>query len=363
MLHVAVDTGSGVAAAIADHMANGEGFDHHLLLSRDPTCQIGDRLERLAASVTELPAGRLAEVRCVRATCEALSPEIVHAHSSFGGAYARVALPRRWQARIVYTPHCYAFERLDVGRGVRAAFWLAEAALSFRGGQVAACSPLEASRARSLPGTQRVTYVPNIGRVPDSAWEPAPPDVVRVAAAGRITAQKAPGLFAEAAQLSRRSPRRMQWVWVGGGDPALEAILRSAGVEVTGWLDRDRALRAVAGSSLYVHTATWEGAPMTILEAVAAGVPVLARRTAAMEALQVQPLFETATDLLELIREFPAGPAITEAHRCGERLRRRHSSLAQQQALATLYGQVPIGVTGPSRPPPPLPPGGPTGGA
>ena len=45
---------------------------------------------------------------------------------------------------------------------LRGAFWLAEAALSLRGAQVAACSPLEARMARSLPGRGQVTYVPNI---------------------------------------------------------------------------------------------------------------------------------------------------------------------------------------------------------
>jgi len=335
-----------VAAAIGDHMANAAAFDHHLLVSRDATCQIGDHLDRRATSVIELPAGHVAQLRCLRATTHALQPEVIHAHSSFAGAFVRLGLGRRWQPRIVFTPHCYAFERTDISRPVRRVFWLAEAGLSLRGSQVAACSPLEATMARSLPGRQRVTYVPNVATGPPQIPTPAPSSgVTQVSAAGRVTAQKTPRLFAEAARRSRdragTAPSRhagaLTWVWIGGGDPVEEDVLRAAGVEVTGWLPRGEALRRLADSHLYVHTASWEGAPMTVLEAAAAGVPILARRTAAMEALGIEPLFDSVSALLELVDDFPDGPAAQTALRCGAALRRDHSAEAQGAALEAVY--------------------------
>ena len=340
VLHVVADTGSGVAAAIGDHMAAMPGFEQHLLVSRDDTCQIGDHLERMATSVIEAPPGRLAQLRCLRVTTESLQPDVVHAHSSLAGASVRLALGRRWQPRIVYTPHCYAFERTDVAWPLRRAFWLAEAALSFRGSRVAACSPLEASLARALPGPQRVTYVPNVASPSPGGAPPMPSGLRLVAAAGRVTAQKAPELFAEAARASRVTTSGsdpLRWVWIGGGDPAQEALLRAAGVEVTGWLPREEALRRLAHSQLYVHTASWEGAPMTVLEAAAAAVPVIARRTPAMEALGVEPLFRSVPELLDLITDFPDGAAAMTAARCGETLRRNHSHQAQALALETVY--------------------------
>lgn len=344
MLHVVAHTGSGVAAAIGDHMASADGYEHHLLVSRDATCQIGDHLERMATSVIESSPGSVAQVRSLRAAADALQPDIVHAHSSHAGAYVRLALGKAWQPRIVYTPHCYAFERTDISRPLRRAFWLIEAALSFRGFQVAACSPLEASLARSLPGRQRVTYVPNIASPPPVAAEPVPPDVTVVAAAGRVTAQKAPWLFAAAARscgsASPSGSGRVRWVWIGGGEADQEALLRAAGVEVTGWLPREAALRRLAASQLYVHTASWEGAPMTLLEAAAAGVPVIARRTAAMEALGVAPLFASVPELVDLVGEFPDGEAAAVAHRCGETLRRNHSGRAQAEGLEAVYAGV-----------------------
>jgi glycosyltransferase involved in cell wall biosynthesis len=327
-----------MAAAIADHMANAPECDHHLLVSRDTTCQVGEHFEGFATTVTELPDARLSQVRRVRQATRSLRPHIVHAHSSYAGAYVRLALGREWQPRIVYTPHCFAFERTDVSRTLRSAFWLVEAGLSFRGGQVAACSPLEAALAGSLPGRHAVTYVPNIGRTPEGTWEPPPVGAVQVSAAGRITAQKAPALFAEAARRSDRAGQPVRWQWIGGGNADQEDLLRAAGVEVTGWLPRDEAMRRLAASHLYVHTAAWEGAPLTILEAAAAGVPVLARRTRAMEALEVEPLFESAAELADLVGAFPDGPALTVARHAGDRLRLRHTVEAQREALAVVYG-------------------------
>jgi len=354
VLHVVIQTGSGVAAVIGDHMAHAGAFEHHLLLSRDTSCQIGDHLERQATSVTELPLGLLPQIRRLRGAALALEPDIIHAHSSFAGALVRLSLGTRWQPRIVYTPHGYSFERTDVGRALNRAFRLAEAALSFRGGQVAACSPQEATLARSLPGRQRVTYVPNVAPGPYGNRLSAPhpgagaiPPVIEVSTAGRVTAARAPWLFAEAALRSGDEAARshaptgtIHWVWIGGGDEADEQLLRGAGIEVTGWLAREDALRRMARSHLYVHTASWDGAPMTVLEAAAARVPVLARRTGAMEALGVEPLFDSVRELLDLVAEFPDGPAISAAHRCGETLRQNHTALAQGRALEEIYSRA-----------------------
>jgi glycosyltransferase involved in cell wall biosynthesis len=79
---------------------------------------------------------------------------------------------------------------------------------------------------------------------------------------------------------------------------------------------------------------------MTILEAAAAGVPVVARRTPAMEALGIQPLFDQVSGLLDLIADFPSGPAIALARRCGEELRRTHSRSTQSRALEAVYGRA-----------------------
>ncbi|MGI9079652.1 MAG: glycosyltransferase family 4 protein [Acidimicrobiales bacterium] len=351
VLHLHFRWGAGSAAAVSDYIRATPAFEHHLVYAVAPGCQLDDQVQEQAASVRELPSGLARQIVAVRRAVAAVEPDVVHAHSSLAGACARTALGRRWPSRVVYTPHCYAFERTDVGPVVRSAFWLAEAALSLRGGQVAACAPYEADLARSLPGRQQVVYVPNI----------AGPDAMRssgmgssgmgskvgrrregepmvVIAVGRLAPQKAPEMFAHAARIRRDAGDRSRWVWVGGGEADLERQVRSAGVEVTGWLPRRQALEELAASDVYVHAAAWDGAPITVLEAAAAGVPILARRTSAMASLGVEPLFDTAEELADLVGRLCDGTVAAVAERSGRRLREAHTPAAQREALHHVYG-------------------------
>jgi glycosyltransferase involved in cell wall biosynthesis len=352
VLHLHFRWGAGSAAAVSDYIRATPAFEHHLVYAVAPGCQLDDQVQELAASVCELPPGLARQIVAVRRAVAAVEPDVVHAHSSLAGACARTALGHRWPpSRVVYTPHCYAFERTDVGPVARSAFWLAEAALSLRGGQVAACAPYEADLARSLPGRQHVVYVPNIanpGAMQSSGTQSrarasrigrrGDGDPMAVIAVGRLAPQKAPEMFAAAARIRRDAGDRSRWVWVGGGEADLERQVRSAGVEVTGWLPRRQALEELAASDVYVHTAAWDGAPITVLEAAAAGVPILARRTSAMAALGVEPLFDTAEELADLVGRLGDGSVAPVAERSGQRLREAHTPAAQREALHHVYG-------------------------
>ena len=348
VVHVVVGAGSGVVAVVEDHMANTPEFEHHTLVVLDQTCSIGGDLEQLATSVVELPDGRLARAPAIRSAVERLDADVIHAHSSFAGAYVRTVLPRRRQAQIVFTPHCYAFERTDISPRVRAAFRLAESLLSFRGRHVAACSPREAAFAEQMPGRQHVTYVPNVVRAYAPALRTSSPSAgsrpLVAVTVGRVTAAKAPSFFAEAARQSRETDLDIEWTWVGGGgssnERAAEDELRAAGVRVTGWVPRTEARDWLESADVYVHCASWEGAPITILEAALAGVPVIARRGPALEALGVAPLYDTVQELLEILHEHPNGPAFTVANASIAGLRDRHTSERQREHLMHVYSQA-----------------------
>jgi glycosyltransferase involved in cell wall biosynthesis len=340
VLHVAINAGGGLTAALEDFIVSTADHEHHLLVEWDSSFPVDGDLERLVASMTEVPRGQIGRVRSIRSTVERIAPDVIHAHSSFAGASARLGLAKRWRQHLVYTPHCFSFERTDVGTATRFAFWIAEAILSFRGGRVAACSPVEASRARTLPGPQPVSYVPNVVRynVPRVEVDPpAPGNPLTVVTVGRVTPQKAPELLARAADHGVRTGLSARWVWIGGGDPDGEDVLRRAGVEVTGWLLRREVIRRMAHAHVYVHTAAWEGAPITVLEAAVAGIPIVARRTKAMQELGVAPLFDTVEELVTILEQYPDGPAFVTARQSAERLRSNHTAAAQREALLAVY--------------------------
>jgi glycosyltransferase involved in cell wall biosynthesis len=340
VLHVVESLGSGVATALEGYIRNTPGHVHTVLAWRRDGAHTGDALDRLAAAMLSLPPGRLAQLRAVRRHVAQLRPDVIHAHSSYAGLYVR--LLRRPGRSLVYTPHGFSFERRDVSAAFRGVFWLTEALLSLRGACVAAVGPREARLAERLPGRQLVLYVPNVAD--DLQLAKSTPDHrtgetgrLRAAAMGRITAQKSPGFFRSAASLSQKFGLPIDWVWVGGGDPEDEQALREAGVLVTGWCSRSAALGWLSTADVYVHTAAWEGAPLSVLEAAALNLPILARRSAALEALGLEPLYDTPEAIVAATKAL-----FDERHRehlraRSQRLLERHGPDAQRRMLEHLY--------------------------
>jgi len=55
----------------------------------------------------------------------------------------------------------------------------------------------------------------------------------------------------------------------------MAALLEAAGVDVTGWQERDKALDRLADLDVYVQTSLWEGMPIAVIEAQVAGIPAV----------------------------------------------------------------------------------------
>jgi glycosyltransferase involved in cell wall biosynthesis len=355
ILHVVESLGSGVTTALEDYLRSTPEYVHVVLGWRRHGAQTGDELDRLAVGVLPLPPGRLAQLRAVRRWVDKLRPDVVHAHSSYAGLYVRL-LSRRLAATVVYTPHGFSFERRDVPAPARGVFWLVEAALSLRGAPVAAVGPREAELARRLPGRQPVIYVPNVIRLaepvrpvpagePASVGEPATvgageagaPPRLRLATLGRIMPQKGPEYFRRLVLLGRELDLPLCWIWVGGGEPAAEQALREAGVLVTGWSSRSAALGWLATADVYVHTAAWEGAPVSVLEAAALGLPIVARRSPSLAALGMPSLFDSPEALIEAVRSLLDERRRAELRAHSEVLLRQHRPEAQRMALQRAY--------------------------
>lgn len=346
VLHVVESLGGGVATALESYIRNTPRQAHTVLAWRRDGAQTGDALDRLATTMLPLPAGRIAQLRAVRHHVARLRPDVIHAHSSYAGLYVR--LLRRPGRSLVYTPHGFSFERRDIPVALRGLFWLIEAALSFRGACVAAVGPREARLAERLPGHQLVMYVPNVvdHLQPASSIRLAssPPGDngenvgrLRVAALGRITAQKSPGFFRSAARLSRERRLPVDWIWVGGGDFEDERALREAGVLVTGWLSRPAALGWLSTVDAYVHTAAWEGAPLSVLEAATLDLPILARRSPALEALGVEPLHENPESLVAAVAGLLDGQRREQLRARSRSLLQKHRPDSQRRTLEQLY--------------------------
>jgi glycosyltransferase involved in cell wall biosynthesis len=184
-----------------------------------------------------------------------------------------------------------------------------------------------------------------VGEPAAAAGEPAAAEVgeagapprLRLATLGRIMPQKGPEYFRRLVLLGRELDLPLCWIWVGGGEPAAEQALREAGVLVTGWSSRSAALGWLATADVYVHTAAWEGAPVSVLEAAALGLPIVARRSPSLAALGMPSLFDSPEALIEAVRSLLDERRRAELRAHSEVLLRQHRPEAQRMALQRAY--------------------------
>jgi glycosyltransferase involved in cell wall biosynthesis len=315
VLHVteAFAAGTGLAIISFARATQDQGVDS-FLAAQDRGSGLVDELAADSPFVEAriLPPGLPALGRGVREAVDAFHPDLVHVHSSLAGAVVRL-LPMR--VPVVYSPHCFAFERRDVSPVQRGVFRAAEQLLARRTAAFVCVSPREAGMAQRLGGGALVRYLINSSLPVDPAGErrPAgePADALRLVGVGRLTPQKDPAFFADVVTALRETGVPVEGTWIGAGDDgeALAALQR-ANVRLTGWVPSPRVPALLAEQSFYVHTAAWEGGPIAVLDAMAAGLTVVVRRIDAYEGLLPGHwLFDDLSEAVEMIRTLSHPPA------------------------------------------------------
>jgi glycosyltransferase involved in cell wall biosynthesis len=342
VLHVTEALGGGVATAIESYVARTSGrVEHIVLANRRPGHDVGDNLEASTTFVA-LSGGRLGGVRALKRLVAQESPDVVHAHSSVAGVWARAA---RLDVPVVYTPHCFAFERTDVRRLARAAFWGIERVLADRTALFIANGAREAELCQSLAASIPVVSVPctPVGRTATAARpEPAAGGPLTVTMVGRVMAQKDPRWFAEFARhASKLMGPAVAFRWIGGGDDDLEAELRAAGVEVTGWCSRDEVASWLRRADVYVHSAAWEAScPLAVMEAVQAGLAPVVRDIPAMAGVGFDAA-PTPMDAARMVVGLADPPARAAAVTRAAAILSDLDDEAAAADLTALYGSLP----------------------
>lgn len=213
--------------------------------------------------------------------------DIVHVHSQEAGILGRIVARLAGARVIIYTP-----QTIDIRR----ARWhwlyrLIEQALASITNRIIAVNDLDRERLiRWGISPRKVVIIPN-GVDLRSFNGPVDPASMRcdlgldrvrplVMQVGRLSAQKNPLAFVDgAAQVVRLLPD-VQFALIGEGPlrDALAKRIRELGldgkVHLLGW--RDEAFRLMAAADVVTLTSHWEGAPYSLLEAMASSRPVVA---------------------------------------------------------------------------------------
>ena len=221
------------------------------------------------------PATDWASAVALRRILRDWRPDVVHLHSSKAGALGRLLSLVCPGPRWFFSPHGLSFLQKAAGRIKNAVFLTLEKLLARIPVTFIACSPSEAEQIRTHL-SRRVVVVPNAVDLAILPQARGGTGVVRIGTVGRVTTARHPELFAEVARRSGRDG--VEFVWIGGGEASGEAALRAAGVHITGWVDRARALEELGRLDIYLQTSRWEGLPVAVIEAMGAGLPVIATR-------------------------------------------------------------------------------------
>lgn len=291
VLHVLEALEGGTARHLVDLVRHASGVEHHCAVPAERTSGVTDHLAAdrireaggtvhvVAMDRRPLRAGNVVAQRELRRRLLSTGADVVHGHSSIGGALARTAAAGTG-VPVVYTPNGLATGRAALavehllGRRTRALIAVSE-------------SEADVVRRLRLVDERRLHVVRN-----GIELEPPPPiqpslrtrlaiaeTAPLVGTVARLVPQKAPEVFVRACGAVAAERPDAHFVLVGAGplQPTLDAAVEAAGIA-----DRFHQVPELPGAAGALHEldafvlhSRFEGGPYAVLEAMRSGVPVV----------------------------------------------------------------------------------------
>jgi glycosyltransferase involved in cell wall biosynthesis len=253
---------AGMAGALFDQLA-GRGVRFRL---------VPDLVRSIA------PHRDIAALHQLKALLKELRPDLVSTHSSKAGWLGRLAA-RQQRIPVIFTAHGWAFTE-GVPRPQRSVYACAERIMSPLGDRIITVSEYD----RVLAVENRIAPASKITRIHNGVHgcldrlRPSAAAAVRVVMIGRFSAQKDhAGLLHALARLSQ-----LNWTLDLVGDGPLQAqafaLAGSLGIgkRVRFLGMREDVCPVLNEANVYALISNWEGFPRSILEAMSAGLPVVA---------------------------------------------------------------------------------------
>lgn len=223
------------------------------------------------------PAADARAIRELLTVMREYQPDLVHVHSSKAGLLGRIAA-RIARIPSVYTVHGWAFTN-GAPRARRVVGLLSEAFCAPLGDRIVTVSEYDRALCLGyhLTGSAKVTTIRN--GVADSPWRARPgagmePIISMVA---RFDAPKDHSILLRAVA-GIPEPSRVRLI---GDGPRLDSVQMEAKARgISGKVDflgaRSEIAEMLGSSHIFVLASRWEGLPLCVLEAMRAGLPVVA---------------------------------------------------------------------------------------
>lgn len=305
ILHVVEATVAGVRRHVETLACglNGEPFEVAVACPEQRATAFGDdqfvpALRRAGVTVLPIPMVRpihpASDTRALARLVRIIRSgryDIVHTHSSKAGFLGRLAARLAGGPATIYTPNGLFF--LSQPDPARRRFYLAlEQLAGHLTDRVVAVSPGE----RDLLLQHRIAPPERVACITNGIEPPVlPPGYDRAAwrrsiglsaeafvagTVARVSAQKNPWLFLEAAARVLRNAPQTRFVWCGGGELEAAALQRAQALGIAHACrflgHREDAAQALAAFDLFWLTSDYEGLPHALLEALALRIPAIA---------------------------------------------------------------------------------------
>lgn len=257
-------------------LAGGDGVLFEALSERGVSCR---KLEKMIHPIR--PATDLAALRELRGLLQELKPDLVTTHSNKAGFLGRLAA-RSLNIPVLHTSHGFLFNRGK--RSLSGRFYrFMEKNAARAGDKVIAVSRSEFEAARELKviPAQKMAVVhnglPDVGEGLRADPSLEPPNLVMVA---RFAAPKDHGTLLKALGGLKDKQWSLDLVGDGPGAGAARELVRKLGLEerVNFLGSRGDVPQLLASAQVFVLSSRREGFPLSILEAMRAGLPVAASR-------------------------------------------------------------------------------------
>lgn len=209
----------------------------------------------------------------------AIRPDLIHLHSSKAGVLGRFAA-HRLAIPVVFTAHGWAFTE-GVPAHLRLVYRSIERLIARLADRIITVSDYDRQLAlREKVGTaQLISTVHNgVPDLPVSDRQPAPGPGIRLIMVARFAEPKDQALLLQALSQLQRADWTLELV---GDGPQLAAIRQQAsalGISERVLFSgvRNDVAQRLARADIFLLISNWEGLPLTILEAMRAGLPVIA---------------------------------------------------------------------------------------